>query len=256
MYAIIKNNQKLVGSYLRNAFSFVYILKYVFKLFVKKWWLLSLSSLVFGFVFLLYITQLMTPTYTSSGLVYIDNKYISNKANTYINKYKDVNLGELIASRKLAETSIQILTSDTFIEQVMNATNVGMDVDKIRNSMSIKIKNETQILEIRFKSSKPEVATLLVETILKLSNDEIQRVIRGGSAVIIDEASYPTGPIGVNRLRIFLSGMFWGVLFTAFPILIIDLFDKRIKDQNDLSSRYEYPIIGLIPSIRSSSEKY
>ncbi len=228
----------------------------IFKVLIRKWWILLISAIIFGCFAFAVSNYLIAATYVSKGMIYVNSDYISELEALKNDSFKDLNLSTIVSSQKLATTYIEILKSNSFLNAVSEHANIGISGERILKMMSIKTKNETEVLEISISNTNPQTATILVDSILELSKKHITRVVNGGSVEIIDKARYPVLPVGPNKPKYVFAGLLFGILISSLILMLADILDNRVKDQSDLTNRYTYPILGLIPSIRSSSRNY
>ncbi|OQB14396.1 MAG: Capsular polysaccharide type 8 biosynthesis protein cap8A [Firmicutes bacterium ADurb.Bin193] len=223
------------------------------KLLLKKWWIIGVISVMVGFLAFGYTYYFIPDIYISRGMIYVNNTNIVNLPNVNVPINRTLNLNDMLSSARLAETYIEILKSDTFLTSV--AEELGMDITpgKMRSLISIRAKNETEILEVTVRYPRSYEASRIVETILEKSKDEeegIKKVFRGGSVEIIDKASLPTAPSGPNMFKNFLMGLLMGLILGVVFVVVIDMFDNKLKNDEDIAQIYGYPVLGLIPGFK------
>ena len=78
------------------------------------------------------------------------------------------------------------------------------------------------------------------------------RVVEAGSVKIIDEASDTKTPVSPNIRQNTFIGIFIGIFLGGLLVVVLELFDTRIKNGNELSQRYKEPLLGEIPSLVAS----
>lgn len=79
----------------------------------------------------------------------------------------------------------------------------------------------------------------------------IKNITKTGSAEVVDRAvprMNPSSPnIVVNTAIGILLGAFISILYT----ILYDLFDTRIKGEDDIRRHYKIPVLGSIPVLNS-----
>ena len=98
-------------------------------------------------------------------------------------------------------------------------------------------------------------ARQLCELILDNAQSEVERIGSGGSVSVIDEATTPTSPTSPNKTLNTIIGVVLGAILGVLIIFTIELFDTRIKSEDDLVTKFELPILGVIPDLESSISK-
>ena len=72
---------------------------------------------------------------------------------------------------------------------------------------------------------------------------------------IIDEALTPGGAIKPQRKKIVLTGLTLGLILGLLFAFLRNFLDDRIKDDEDITSVTDVPMLGLIPNIKNDNNK-
>lgn len=214
----------------------------VIKLFLRNWWKIALTAILGALIALLVTVYAMTPIYTSRGSLYVNNN------NTTISQ--NVNLSDLATAQQLAYTYVELLSSDTFMSQVLSYSQLPYTAAQLKSMVSMSPLNETEIIEIKAISYYPEHSQAIVDSVLKNAQDEIMRVIQAGSITVVDQATLPLSPSSPSVKRNVAIGFMLGALLTMFILFVVDVFDTRIKSEKDLRKVREFPLLGVIPQIQ------
>lgn len=237
-----------MASYLKNEISIVDIIQ----LLKKKWWIVVVSFIITSGIAFGYTKLYIPSTYLSRGMLYVNNTNAINRDNLQNPTNRNINLSDLVASKTLAATYIEILNSDSFMRKVSVNSGMYESVSRLRSMISINAKNDTEILEVRVIHTNPEKAAIIAETFLKNSIDELTNVFKGGSVDIIDNAVVPLYPIGPNKIKNTVMGSIFGIILGLIIVFVLDIFDNRVKSQEDLVNKFGIPVLGMIPSLKSS----
>jgi len=217
----------------------------VIRLFLRNWWKIAATA-VLGAVLALVITVYgMTPIYTSRGSLYVNNN------NTTISQ--NVNLNDLATAQQLAYTYVELLSSDTFMSQVLSYSQLPYTAAQLKGMISLAPLNETEIIEIKAISYYPEHSQAIVDSVLKNAQDEIMRVIQASSITIVDKATLPRNPSSPSRTKNTMLGFIIGAILSMLVLFVIEVFDTRIKTENDLMMVKGLPLLGVIPNIEVSN---
>ncbi|OQB12020.1 MAG: Capsular polysaccharide type 8 biosynthesis protein cap8A [Firmicutes bacterium ADurb.Bin193] len=210
---------------------------------LRRWWLIVGCALLCGAIALTYTHFFMEELFVSKGLLYVNSS--SSKETT-----ANLTLSNITTSQKLVSTYIEIINSDTFMDKVSERSNTGYAPDRIRHMVSMSAKNETEILEVRVASTSRENAQAIANTILFSANEEITRVVKGGSVEVVDSATLPSSPSSPNARNNILIGIMLGGALGVLIVFVVEVLDKRVKNQDDLAVKYDLPVLGLIPSLK------
>jgi len=69
---------------------------------------------------------------------------------------------------------------------------------------------------------------------------------------IIDEALLPSTPIKPKRKQVILIGLFIGLIVGVIIAFVRNYYNNTIKDENDITSLSKVPVVGVIPSLKTS----
>ena len=211
------------------------------KLFIFHWWRIALAAVVGAVLAYGISSYYIMPTYVSRGSLYINNNTLQRNPN--------VNLTDIATSQQLALTCIELLTSDTFLENIKEASELEYSPNQIKGMLSLQPKNETEIIEIKVESHDAKHSQILVDAVLKGAQEEIIRIVQAGNVTVVDEATLPTRPSSPNIAKSVVIGFLLGAVLSMFLVFLIDVFDSRIKIEGDLMEVRELPLLGVIPDI-------
>jgi tyrosine-protein kinase Etk/Wzc len=74
----------------------------------------------------------------------------------------------------------------------------------------------------------------------------------GGTVRILDVAQTPNMAISPNRRRALLTYLALGVLLAIAASMLVESLDNTVKSPDELTARFELPVLGLIPVIRNA----
>ncbi|MBQ7817918.1 MAG: hypothetical protein IJ388_03890 [Oscillospiraceae bacterium] len=208
----------------------------------KKKVIIILACIVGALALHLRATYLITPTYTASATLYANNSIEEDSTS--------ISSGDMTASTRLVKACEAIIKSDPVLEQV--AENLDTTVGKL-GTISVASVNETQVFKVNVVSTSAEQAALVANMIAEVAPAKIAGIVDGSSVKIISLAKVPSAPSGPNYQSEIRKGAILGFAVSLFAVCIITLLDTRIKREDDLN-RWDYPILGIIPSFSASQK--
>lgn len=220
----------------------------VIDILLRRWTVILLSAVLVGVFAFVYSEVFISPTYSSNASLYVN----SSKQNIS----EDVSTATLSSSRQLVMTYAEILQARTFLETIATELDGKYTVNQIKKMISMEALNETEILLITVKGTSPEDVYKITKGIIKYAPDELIRVVEAGSVKVLDDASEPKTPISPNIRTNTFIGVFLGLLLGALIVIVLELFDTRIKNSDEISQRYKEPLLGEIPSLFSKGSSY
>lgn len=218
----------------------------LFQLYLSKWPILVISLISAALLALSYSVFLATPIYVSSGTLYITSE---NPAAVEKNIKETVNLSDLMLAQELAKSYEAILSSNSFLKSVAEESDLGYTYKQLAKMITVSKVSETEIMKIEVANTDPNVAQFLTNTVLELAPMQIERIIYGGQATIIDPAELPEKPASPNIQKNTLVGAAVGLILAAGAIFLFYLFDNKIKSAEELQTITETPVLGTVPEI-------
>ena len=215
---------------------------------LRKWTVILLSAVLVGVFAFVYSEVFIAEVYRSTASLYVN----SNKQNVS----EDVSSANLSSSRQLVTTYAEILKARTFLETIATELDGRYTVNQIANMLTIESLNSTEILSIKVEGTNAADVYEITKSIVKYAPDELERVVEGGSVKKLDDASETKTPISPNIRNNTFIGVFIGILLGSLIVIILELFDTRIKNGDEISQRYKEPLLGEIPSLMARGNSY
>lgn len=210
--------------------------------YLNKWWIIALSIVLFAGVMLVYTMKCVTPQYRASVTIYVNNNRSSEKLDY-------VSSNDLSTSQKLVNTYTNMLTSNTVLEKVIEATGQDYTAEQLRKLISTQQVDETEIFKVFVLHPDPTVAVQLANAVALTAPEVIADFVEGSSTKIIDYAKLPTSPHSPSYPKNTILGGLAGAVLAVVLITVQTLLDVRIKDEADLLDLFDYPILGQIPDM-------
>lgn len=211
----------------------------------KLVWIL-LCAIIFGAGAFLATELLIVPKYKAEISMYV---YSAKR------EEGDISNAQLTASKELVKTYIVILKSKTVLNQVIDNLNLKMSASELANLISASSINGTEIFSVSVMHPDPKVAAKIANELGKVGPTEIVRVVQAGGVEIIDYAEEPSLPATPNRTKNTIIGILLGIILSSGIAVLVALFSTRIKNEYDLTSRFNIPVFGEIPKITTGGVK-
>ena len=214
---------------------------------LNRLWVVAIFTIVFFVGSLVYTKLIVTPVYTARGSVYIsvdNSNYLTNRGD-----YND-----LLYARELVKNYQQILSSNTFFKSVSAESGLDYTFKELASFVSVASQGDTEIISVRCTHPNPEHAAIIVETVLNNAQSEVARVVTGGNVKIIDHPEVPRSPSAPNTKRNVTVLSLLGFIIGAALVIMIELFDDRIKDTVVLREKFNYPVLAELPIFENSEQ--
>lgn len=192
-----------------------------------------------GFILVFMITRYaIQPDYTASAQMYVS---------TDDSQQTTANLSELDYAQKVVTTYINFLQTKVFYREVLRISGLDYTPGELKNMTAMRSVNNTEIFEISVTSKDPNDSYLLVKTMQDLAPELIRQIKAKAEISVVDPVELPTSPSGPNILFNTLIGGIFGFIIAFLASILWEVVNFNIKNQEDLISHYNIPVLGVIP---------
>ena len=221
-----------------------YTISEICSILIRRLWLIVLC-IILGTVGTFVITKyIIDKEYTSSVSMYVATN--NDNADIY------ASLNNLNYAKQVVNTYIEILRTNTFLKSVADKSGLGYSVKELKKMIVMNAVNNTEIFQIRVTSIDPKESLLIANTIAKLAPQKIIEIKNADDVKVVDPATLPTEPSSPNILMNTTIGFTLGLVIGGMIVFILEIFDKRVKSEDDLLKQYNVPILGMVPMIEEN----
>jgi len=230
---------------------------------VKRWWIILLCTLL-GFIL----------TFIASSYV-IQKHYSSSLIMTYEESGTDNN--ETLKVRRIA-TSVLALSENVYLEnlaQYLSENNYATDdsispellltkeysAKELSNMIEGTYNKDTLSVSIVVTAIDSRDAKIIAEDIIidkmlqelcDIAKNQSNNYTRFTVLSAPKENVYPVSP---NVALYSIAGIFIGLIIGVLIGLLMEKLDVRVKNEDDLLSKYDLPVLGIIPNFPEFEEK-
>lgn len=214
---------------------------------LKRIWTIMLCAVLVGAAVLVYTINFVAPAYKSSIKMYVNNN--SSAHSQYISS------SDRAVALSLVETYINMISSDTVMDKVAEATGLEISGAEIRGMMTAGSVGETEIFQVSIISPDPQLSADIANTIADVAPDELTRFITGSTAKIIDYARPATSRYSPNYVTNTILGVVTGAAIAVLSLVLQMVLDIHVKREEDLTKIFSVPVLGVIPELHEETEK-
>ena len=215
------------------------------------WWVVVISALLGG-VAAVGLCALQTPIYESTATLYVSSATDDNTQSVYQGS---------LASQQRAESYAKLVSSDTILDEAVRESGLGISASDANQMLSASAEPNTVLLTVSARNaSAVDAAALANATAVAMSSyvSSLERPINGGAAsaklTVVSRGDVAGDPVAPNVKR--MVGLFvsLAVLVGVLLILLRIRLDNRVRDQHDVESVLDAPVLTSVPFERSLSE--
>lgn len=228
---------------------FVVDIRFLLKVLLKKSWLILLTGIVCAAVSVFYSIFFVTPKYSSSVMLYVNNKSLNLGSGDF-----SISASDLSASQSLIDTYIVILSNRTTMQQVAEQAEVDYHYGKLMSMISTSKVEGTEIFRVTVTSEDPHEAAHIANSIAAVLPGRISDIIDGSSMKVVDSAIVNYNKVSPDvtgdAIKLFLIG----AALMALVISFFAIIDDTIVNEDHVTQKYDIPILAVIPDIDSSNK--
>ena len=206
---------------------------------LERIWLIILLCVIGAGAALGYTYRFIPATYQARTSIIVSN---TNSVKYFLDAS-----GNLTNTERLVQTYINILRSDLDLEQVQEALGGRFSLGQIKSMVSATQVSNSEMFIVTVTHTDPQTAADVANIASETAIDASMELIRGTNANILDMAKVPQSRSGPDYRKNALIGAACGTALAVGIIALMVFLDVRIKDEEDLSVMFEYPVLGRVP---------
>ena len=145
-------------------------LAHIFKALLNKVWVIALSGFLAAVLGCSIAAFVITPTYSSSIMLYVDN------TNTAEGTKLTISSSEMAAAQDLAKTYGEILNARTTLEKVIEDTGVTYTYRELAKKIVAAPANDTEIIKVTVTTSSPEKSADIANSIARVLPERVYEI--------------------------------------------------------------------------------
>ncbi|RIO10851.1 capsule biosynthesis protein CapA [Mammaliicoccus sciuri] len=186
-------------------------------------------SMVITFVF-------MTPKYSSSTQVLVNQKETDNQ----------IMAQQVQSNLQLVNTYSEIIKSPRILDKVSKNLKGKYSSKEISGMLTVSNQAESQILNIAVENESREAASKVANEIANVFSKDVSKIMNVDNVSILSKADKKGNQISPKPLINSVVGIFLGLIVALIIIFLKEMLDKRIKTEEDVKEILELPVLGTI----------
>ncbi|KEQ35746.1 polysaccharide export, MPA1 family protein [Streptococcus mitis] len=216
----------------------------VFQLFRALWkrkLVILLVAIITSSVAFAYSTFVIKPEFTSTTRIYVVNR---NQGEKYGLTNQDLQAGSY-----LVKDYREIILSQDVLEKVVSDLKLDLTPKGLANKIKVTVPVDTRIVSISVNNRVPEEASRIANSLREVAAQKIISITRVSDVTTLEEARPAISPSSPNIRRNTVIGAGLGAGLVIVVVLLIELFDDRVKRPEDIEDVMEIPLLGIIPNL-------
>lgn len=220
-------------------------LKELFLIFWNKRLEILLITLIFLVVGIVYSYFCITPQYkASTNLVLVQSSASSSK-----NSDSAITTTDITMNSKLISTYSELIKRNVVLGQVSSNLNLSEEeTNKVKNEITVKSVQDTEIIEITVKDVDPNFAAKVANEIATVFSEKIVEIYNISNVYLLDKAEPESEPCNINHIKDLVIFVFIGLVVSAGFVLLVNMLDTTIKNEEDIEKISKLMVLSSIPN--------
>lgn len=222
-------------------------LTYIFSLIKKRILWIILAVLLCSGIMYAYVRFFVPPTYTASISFCVDTRNAGS--NLTDGNHAMLTYQQQQAIQQLMQTDAEILKHKAVTELVADKMNGKYSADKISSMISVSVPESSFIMDVFVTAHNPEDAQLICNYLDECGTAKVQEITNSDIRSLKASDLPDTASTAIKKYV--AIGAMIGLVISCAIIIIIGMFDRTIKSEEEFKKRIDIPVLGKIPSIKS-----
>lgn len=211
----------------------------IWEIIKKNWKLLVLLPIVFLLISLVYTFFIASPKYEASTQVLVNEK----------EKDKDMMAQQVQSNIQLVNTYSEILKSPRILDEVAKKNNKYSASD-IKGMLTVTTQAESQILNVNVENGSKKDAEKVANDIANVFSDKMPDIMNVDNVSVLSSAKGTASKVSPNLLLNLAIGLILGLILSLIVIVLKEMFDKRIRTEEDIEKELNIPVLGSIQKLK------
>ena len=216
----------------------------VFQLFRALWkrkLVILLVAIITSSVAFAYSTFVIKPEFTSTTRIYVVSRNQEEKSG--------LTNQDLQAGSYLVKDYREIILSQDVLEKVVSDLKLDLTPKGLANKIKVTVPVDTRIVSISVNDRVPEEASRIANSLREVAAQKIISITRVSDVTTLEEARPAISPSSPNIRRNTVIGAGLGAGLVIVVVLLIELFDDRVKRPEDIEDVMGISLLGVIPNL-------
>lgn len=204
----------------------------------KRWKIIALCTLIATLVSGIFTFFIIAPTYEASTKVFI------GKEESSVENY---NYNDITMYQKLLKTYSELIKTKDLINRSITNSEYELEVEDVLNNVCITTVADTQMIQIAYKSTSPNIAKNMLENITNEFITTAQELVPNGNVRVLETVELPEEPVAPNKKMNIAIAFILGMMVGLGIVFLLEYLDNTYKNKEQLEKDLDIPVLGVIP---------
>lgn len=204
----------------------------------KRWKIIALTTVLATLVSGIFSFFVISPTYEASTKVFIGKEESSMESYNY---------NDITMYQKLLKTYSELIKTKDLINRAITNSKYELKVEEVLNDVSVTTVADTQMIQIAYRSTSPNIAKNMLENITNEFIVTAQELVPNGNVRILESVELPKNPVAPNKKMNIAIAFTLGMMVGFGIVFLLEYLDNTYKNKEQLEKDLDIPVLGVIP---------
>ena len=204
----------------------------------KRWKIIALTTVLATLVSGIFSFFVISPTYEASTKVFIGKEESSMESYNY---------NDITMYQKLLKTYSELIKTKDLINRAITNSKYELKVEEVLNDVSVTTVADTQMIQISYRSTSPNIAKNMLENITNEFIVTAQELVPNGNVRILESVELPKNPVAPNKKMNIAIAFMLGMMVGFGIVFLLEYLDNTYKNKEQLEKDLDIPVLGVIP---------
>ena len=204
----------------------------------KRWKIIALTTVVATLISGIFSFFIISPTYEASTKVFIGKEESS---------MENYNYNDITMYQKLLKTYSELIKTKDLINRAITNSEYELKVEDVLKDVSVTTVADTQMIQIAYRSTSPNIAKNMLENITHEFIATAQELVPNGNVKILESVELPKKPVAPNKTMNIAIAFILGMMVGFGIVFLLEYLDNTYKNKEQLEKDLDIPVLGVIP---------
>ncbi|BBD88936.1 Wzz/FepE/Etk N-terminal domain-containing protein [Staphylococcus caprae] len=211
----------------------------VWEIIKKNWKLLVIIPLIFLILSAIFTFFLAKPKYEASTQILVSQKEKESKMMAQ----------EVQSNIQLVNTYAEIIKSPRILDDVAKE-NKDYSADKLSKMIDVNTEADSQILNVGVRSKSEKESEKIANDVAKVFSKDVPDIMSVDNVSILSKANGTAEKVSPRTIMNLFAGLILGLVLAIIIAALREIFDKRIRTEEDVEKELGVPVLGSIQKIK------
>lgn len=211
----------------------------IWEIIKKNWKILVIIPLIFLVLSAVLTFFIVKPKYEASTQILVSQKEKESKMMAQ----------EVQSNIQLVNTYAEIIKSPRVLDDVAKE-NKDYSADKLSKMIEVNTEADSQILNVGVKSKNEKESEKIANDVAKVFSKDVPDIMSVDNVSVLSKANGTAEKVSPKTTINLLAGLILGLALASIIAALKEIFDKRIRTEEDVEKELGIPVLGSIQKIK------